>query len=106
MTVWTTFTPCFIWVFLAAPHVEQLRHQPRLSAALAAITAAVVGVMFNLAVWFGAHALWPRPGVFDWFSAAVAALAFLALERGKWGLGPVIAASGLAGLVWLLAMGG
>ncbi len=106
MTVWATFTPCFIWVFLAAPHVEQLRHQPRLSAALGAITAAVVGVMFNLAVWFGAHALWPRAGVFDWFAAGVAALAFLALERGKWGLAPVIAASGLAGLIWRLATGG
>ena len=57
LTTWVTFLPCFLWIFLGAPHVERLRRQPALSAALAAITAAVVGVIANLAVWFGTHFL-------------------------------------------------
>ena len=55
LTPWVTFLPCFLWIFLGAPHVERLRRQPALAAALAAITAAVVGVIANLAVWFAAE---------------------------------------------------
>ena len=57
ITTWVTFVPCFLWVLLGAPHVEGLRRRPALTAALAMVTAAVVGVILNLAVWFGLHAL-------------------------------------------------
>ena len=57
LTVWVTFVPCFLWIFLGAPYVESLRKNTALSGALAAITAAVVGVIVNLALWFAMHAL-------------------------------------------------
>src|SRR6266436_3762451 len=53
ITTWTTFTPCFLWIFLGAPHIEQLRGNEKLTAALSTVTASVVGVVLNLAVWFG-----------------------------------------------------
>lgn len=55
MTLWVTFVPCFLWIFTAAPHVEWLTTRPRLSGALAAITAAIVGVIANLSLWFALH---------------------------------------------------
>ena len=55
LVTWVTFTPCFLWVFLGAPYIEALRGARGLNAALSAVTAAVVGVMLNLAVWFGIH---------------------------------------------------
>jgi chromate transporter len=55
-----TFIPCFLWIFLGAPYVERLRHKAGLSSALAAVTAAVVGVILNLAVWFAVHTLFER----------------------------------------------
>jgi chromate transport protein ChrA len=104
ITTWATFVPCFLFVFLGAPHVEQLREQPRLSAALTAITAAVVGVILNLAVKFSEHSLWPNgAGTFDWFTAVVATAAFVALQRFKVGLMPVIGVCALLGLVWKLS---
>jgi chromate transporter len=57
LTVWVTFAPCFLWIFLGAPYIEALRGNKALSAALTAITAAVVGVIANLALWFGLHVL-------------------------------------------------
>lgn len=58
MTLWVTFVPCFIWIFAGAPYVEALPSFPRVSAALAGVTAAVVGVIANLSVWFALHVLW------------------------------------------------
>jgi chromate transporter len=55
LATWVTFAPCFLWIFLGAPYVEALRGNKALSAALATITAAVVGVILNLAVWFALH---------------------------------------------------
>src|SRR3546814_10781678 len=55
LTTWVTFVPCFLWIFLGAPYIEALRGKRLLTAALSAITAAVVGVILNLAVWFGVH---------------------------------------------------
>jgi chromate transporter len=55
VTLWVTFTPCFLWIFLGAPYVEKLRDNNHIAAALSGITAAVVGVVLNLAVWFGLH---------------------------------------------------
>ncbi|MDD9706766.1 chromate transporter [Seohaeicola sp. SP36] len=57
LTTWVTFTPCFLWIFLGAPFIERLRDNAVLSGALTAITAAVVGVILNLAVWFGMHVI-------------------------------------------------
>jgi chromate transporter len=60
LTTWVTFTPCFLWIFLGAPYVERLRGNAALSSALAAVTAAVVGVILNLAIWFAVHSLFAR----------------------------------------------
>ena len=57
LTLWVTFVPCFLWIFAAAPYLDQIAARSRLSAALAAITAAVVGVILNLSVWFALHVL-------------------------------------------------
>jgi chromate transporter len=81
--------------------VEQLHEQPRLSAALTAITAAVVGVILNLAVKFATHALWPVSSqAFDWFTAIVALAAFVAMLRFKAGLIPAIGVCAVLGLAW------
>jgi chromate transporter len=60
MALWVTFAPCFLWIFAGAPYVECLASMPRLSAALGAITAAVVGVIANLALWFGLHVIFEQ----------------------------------------------
>lgn len=57
LTLWVTFVPCFLWIFVGAPYIDWLAHMPRLSAGLRAITAAVVGVVLNLSLWFGLHVL-------------------------------------------------
>lgn len=66
LTLWVTFTPCFLWIFAGAPYVENILARPRLKGALAAISAAVVGVILNLSVWFALHVLFARvtPGAF------------------------------------------
>jgi chromate transporter len=65
LTVWVTFVPCFLFVFLGAPHIERLRHNDRLSAALAGVTAAVVGVIANLSLYFALNTLFDRSRVYD-----------------------------------------
>ena len=67
LTTWVTFTPCFLWVFLGGPHIEQLRGNKTISMALSAITAAVVGVVLNLAIWFALHVFQPEGAGVDWF---------------------------------------
>jgi chromate transporter len=59
VTTWVTFVPCFIWIFLGAPYIERLRGNRHLTAALSAVTAAVVGVIFNLGVVFALHTFLP-----------------------------------------------
>ncbi len=105
ITTWTTFVPCFLWIFLGAPHVEQLRGNARVGSALATVTAAVVGVVLNLAVWFGLHVFFPRgasAGVIDWFAVAVSAVAFAAMQFFRVGIIPIVVASGAVGLAWSL----
>jgi chromate transporter len=63
LTLWVTFVPCFLWIFLGAPFIDRLAQAPRLSNALRAVTAAVVGVIANLSVWFAAHVFFARLGV-------------------------------------------
>jgi chromate transporter len=62
VTLWMTFVPCFLWVFAGAPYIARLAHMPRLSGALSAITAAVVGVIANLSLWFAAHVAFDQVG--------------------------------------------
>jgi chromate transporter len=62
LTTWVTFVPCFLWIFLGGPYIESLRGNNSLSAALSAITAAIVGVILNLAVWFGLHVAFDKVG--------------------------------------------
>ena len=66
LVVWVTFVPCFLFVFLGAPHIEGLRNNSKLSAALTAITAAVVGVIANLSIYFSVHTLFARTRRHDW----------------------------------------
>ncbi len=113
LTTWVTFAPCFLWIFLGAPHIERLRGNRALSAALTAITAAVVGVILNLAIWFALHVVFREVGTFegfglalalpeltsiDWAAAALAAAALLAVFRFKLGTGTLLATAALAGL--------
>ena len=117
LTVWVTFAPCFLWIFLGAPYVEQLRHNRLLNGALSGITAAVVGVVLNLSLWFGLNALFgqvhatsalgatvPVPDLAsaDWFGLILAALAFLAMKYGKLGMVTVLAACSGLGFLWKL----
>lgn len=103
ITTWVTFVPCFLWIFLGAPYVEKLRTRESLSAALSAVTAAVVGVILNLAIWFGLHVIFPNGNKVDWFAAAVCVVAFAGMVRWKWNIVPVVLASGLLGLIYTMA---
>jgi chromate transporter len=93
-----TFTPCFLWVFLGGPHIEQLRGNKRIAMTLSAVTAAVVGVILNLAVWFGLHVIHPMEGV-DWFAVVLGLAALIAMVRWKLGVIPVVLAGGAIGLM-------
>ena len=62
VTLWATFVPCFLWIFVGAPYIERLTGAPRLSKALSTVTAAVVGVIANLSLWFALHVLFARVG--------------------------------------------
>lgn len=104
ITTWVTFLPCFLFVFLGAPHVEGLRERPGIAAALTAITAAVVGVILNLAIWFAWHALVPAAGTFDWFVAVLAVGSWIAMERFKIGVIPTLGACAMLGIIWKLAI--
>ena len=114
LTLWVTFAPCFLWIFLGAPYVERLRGNRLIAAALSAITAAVVGVILNLALWFALHVMFReiepgsflglRPDLpvlasFDWRAGLLSALAMVAMLRLRIGMLPVLAASAAAGLL-------
>jgi len=95
-----TFLPSFLFIFMGAPFIETTHGNLRFSAPLTGITAAVVGVIVNLAAFFAYHVLWPGGlhGPFDWISAAIGLAALAALIRFKAGVMPVIGACALAGL--------
>ena len=96
-----TFLPSFVFILVGAPAVERTRHDIAFTAPLVGITAAVVGVILNLAVFFAYHVLWPQgfQGSFEWLSALIGLAAFVALWRFKVGIIPVIGACAAAGLV-------
>ncbi len=99
ITTWVTFTPCFLWVFLGGPHIEQLRGNKRIGMTLSAVTAAVVGVILNLAVWFALHVIFPQQGI-DWFAVVLGLVALVAMLRWNLGVIPVVLAGGALGLVY------
>jgi chromate transporter len=120
LTTWVTFTPCFLWIFLGAPFVEALRGARALNAALSAITAAVVGVIANLAIWFSVHVLFSEvrphalPGTvleapvlasLNLASLILTLAAAVAVFRFKVGVIPVLLASAAAGVLYYFATG-
>ncbi len=117
VTVWVTFVPCFLWIFLGAPYIEALRDSRPLRAALAAITACVVGVILNLSLWFALHVVFkqvephhfgplrlllPTLSSVDPAALTLATLAMLAIFRFKLGLPKTLAGSAVLGLLWKL----
>jgi chromate transporter len=104
VTTWTTFTPCFLWIFLGGPYIEELRGNEALTAALSAVTAAVVGVVLNLAVWFGLHVIIPGDGMVDSFAILVGIIAFIGMIRWRWGIVPVVLSAGFAGLIFKMSL--
>ena len=107
-----TFLPSFIFILLGGPLVESTHGALKFTAPLTGITAAVVGVILNLAVFFAWHVLWPQAsaaepfsGPFEWVTLLLGAAAFVALFRFKIGIIPVIAGSGVAGLIYVLLLG-
>jgi chromate transporter len=105
ITTWATFLPSFLFVLAGAPYIERVRHLKTLNAALSTITAAVVGVILNLAVWFGQHVLIPVPGQPDYFAVFLATAFFVGLWKGRWNVIPVVIAGGLFGLAAKLLFG-
>jgi chromate transporter len=117
VTVWVTFVPCFLWIFLGAPYIESLRSNRSLHAALSTITAAVVGVVLNLSVWFAVHVMFARvdearlgplhllvPDVatIDVAAVVLASAAMLAMLRFHVSLPKTLAAAALLGMMWKL----
>jgi len=107
VATYTTFLPCFIFIFLGAPYIEVLRGNKSLTGALTGITAAVVGVVLNLALVFGAAVIWPRGlgGGADWRAAVLSVAAFVALYRYQADVLWVVLAGGALGLAWTLPGG-
>lgn len=114
VTVWVTFVPCFLWIFLGAPHIEALRGNRRLKQALTAITAAVVGVVANLSLWFAIHVwfaevadvrlgllrlLQPRLSTIDWSALALTAFAVYATFRLHLGIPKTLGVCAALGLL-------
>jgi chromate transporter len=120
LTTWVTFMPCFLWIFLGAPFIEGLRNSRALTGAMSAITAAVVGVIMNLAVWFALHVIfgevvrWQAYGIvldipvlssINFASALLTLAAVIAIFRFRVGMMQTLLASSLAGIVWRGAAG-
>jgi len=118
LATWVTFVPCFLWIFLGAPFIERLRHNPAFAGALSAITAAVVGVVLNLAIWFAIHSLFASvthvaagPLRFDMpvlasvnpWAALLSIAAVIAMFRFNVGVFSTLAASSAAGIALHLA---
>jgi chromate transporter len=117
LATWVTFTPCFLWIFLGAPFIEVLRGNKALNGALSAITAAVVGVVLNLAIWFAIHTVFrevepvrvfflafdaPKLTSVDPWALALSIAAAVAIFRFKVGMIPTLAGCCAAGVVLFL----
>ena len=97
LTTWVTFVPCFLWIFLGAPFIERLRDNRAISGALSAITAAVVGVIASLAVWFALHVVFGEVVEFRWTLLVVEVPVWSTLDLPAL----VLAAAALAAVFWL-----
>jgi len=119
VTLWVTFAPCFLWIFVGAPYVDWISGRPRLTGALSGITAAVVGVILNLSLWFALNVLFGQVAskaigpirlwvpdflAFDWRVAALAGVSAVLLFGLHWGVARTLAAAALGGLL-LMALG-
>jgi len=119
IVTWVTFAPCFLWIFLGAPFIEKLRGVKLLTAALSAVTAAVVGVILNLAIWFALHVVFARldevsgygasllvPDIssIDIASVVIAAAALVAMLRFKVGMLTVLLVSAAVGAAYYLGL--
>jgi chromate transporter len=102
ISTWTTFVPSFLFILLGAPWIERLRGNRHLTSALSAVTAAVVGVILNLAVWFAVEVLFPGTRAVNVFAVGICAFCLVALLRWKWEIIPVVIAAGTAGLLYEL----
>jgi chromate transporter len=120
ITLWATFAPCFFWIFVGAPYVERLGASSKLAGALSAVTAAVVGVILNLSLWFALHVffakvepiwhgplrLWqPDVSTLDVKAVVLSALAAFLLLRLKLGIAATLAISAGAALAWFVLFG-
>jgi chromate transporter len=107
ITTYVTFLPCFFFIFIGAPYIEILRGNRLLTGALSGVTAAVVGVILNLAIVFGAAVIWPHglAGGTNWFAAVLSLAAFITLYRFKADVLWVVLACGLIGLGRMLLFG-
>lgn len=117
LTLWVTFAPCFLWIFAGAPYIERICAQPRLRGALSAITAAVVGVILNLSIWFSLHVLFaevaqerigplvfwlPDPSSLDWRVLPPFALAAVLILHRHWPIPPVLGLAAATGAALVL----
>ncbi len=113
VTLWVTFVPCFLWIFAGAPYIDWLSKNPRLRGALAAITAAVVGVILNLSIWFAMHVFFssveqrqsgllktwiPEWSTVDWRVVVLTAVCAALVLLLHWGIGRVLILSAVAGV--------
>lgn len=113
LTIWVTFVPCFLWIFTGAPYIEWIATRPRLKGALSAITAAVVGVILNLSLWFALHVFFGQISIFasgplrvmipdmatlDWRVLVLAIISGFAILRLHWDLLAVLGLVALGGL--------
>ena len=120
VALWATFAPCFLWIFVGAPYIDRLGASAKLRGALAGVTAAVVGVILNLSLWFALHVLFakveqvwhgslriwqPDPASLDVKALALAALSALLLLRLKLGIGGTLVAAAAIALAWHLVAG-
>jgi chromate transporter len=116
VTLWATFAPCFLWIFVGAPYIERLTHAPRLASALRTVTAAVVGVIANLSVWFALHVLFarvdevhagplrlfvPDPSSLDPVALVLSALALVLIFALRWSIVATLGLCGAIALLWL-----
>lgn len=112
VALWVTFAPCFLWIFAGAPYIEWISNQPRLQGALKAITAAVVGVILNLSVWFTLHVLFatvtreqrgpftlwlPELATIDWLALQLFGLSCLLAFRLHWGIIRILLVASMLG---------
>lgn len=97
ITTWCTFVPGFLFILVGAPYIEALRGWTLLSCALSTLTAAVVGVVLNLSVWFALGTLFPEGGGVDWFAVVVSVGVFLGLKFYNWDVVRVVLACGALG---------